>query len=332
MTPTRRTLLLCAAGAALASSLAPAAAFAQGAAANYPAKPIRLIVPFPPGGGTDILSRLVATKLTEVSKWTVVADNRAGAGGTIGIAEAARAAPTGYDMVMGQKDNMVVAPWLYKNLSYDPVKDFVAVAHVAYTPVVIVTRTDSKFKTLKDVVDAARAQPDAITFGSPGNGTTIHLAGEIFKSAANIKIRHVPYKGSNAAMMDVLAGNVDLMVSSLPSAMAQIKSGKLRPLAVTSIKRSTTLPDVPTVAEQGYKDFDVSTWYGLFLPAGTSPEIVAKVNAEVNKLLALPDVKQAIHDQGAEPQSMTSEQFGNLLKTDYQKWKGIVQASGATIE
>ncbi|MBS0343108.1 MAG: tripartite tricarboxylate transporter substrate binding protein, partial [Proteobacteria bacterium] len=190
----------------------------------------------------------------------------------------------------------------------------------------------SKFKSLKDVVEAARAQPDAITFGSPGNGTTIHLAGEIFKTAANIKIRHVPYKGSNAAMMDVLAGNVDLMVSSLPSAMAQIKSGKLRPLAVTSAKRSTTLPDVPTVAEQGYKDFDVSTWYGLFLPAGTSPEIVAKVNAEVNKLLAMPDVKQAIHDQGAEPQTMTPEQFGNLLKTDYQKWKGIVQDSGATIE
>ena len=329
MTPTRR-LLLSAAGLALALSLAPA--HAQGAAASYPTKPVRLIVPFPPGGGTDILSRLVATKLTEVSKWTVVADNRAGAGGTIGIAEAARAAPTGYDMVMGQKDNMVVAPWLYKNLSYDPTKDLTAVAHVAYTPVVIVTRTDSKYKTLKDVVDAARAQPDAITFGSPGNGTTIHLAGEIFKTAANIKIRHVPYKGSNAAMMDVLAGNVDLMVSSLPSAMSQIQGGKLRPLAVTSARRSSSLPDVPTVAEQGYKDFDVSTWYGLFLPAGTSPEIVAKVNAEVNKLLALPDVKEAIHAQGAEPQAMTPEQFGSLLKTDYQKWKGIVQASGATIE
>ena len=328
MTPTRR-LLLSAAGMALALSIAPV--HAQGAA-GYPAKPIRLIVPFPPGGGTDILSRLVATKLTEVSKWTVVPDNRGGAGGTIGISEAARAAPTGYDLVMGQKDNMVVAPWLYKNLSYDPTKDLTAVAHVAYTPVVIVTRADSKFKTLKDVVDAARAQPDVVTFGSPGNGTTIHLAGEIFKSAANIKIRHVPYKGSNAAMMDVLAGNVDLLVSSLPSAISQIKSGKLRPLAVTSAKRSTSLPEVPTVAEQGYKDFDVSTWYGIFAPAGTPPEIVAKVNAEVNKLLAMPDVKEAIHAQGAEPQSMTPEQFGSLLKTDYAKWKGIVQASGATIE
>lgn len=301
-------------------------------AQTYPAKPIRLIVPFPPGGGTDILSRLVATKLTEATKWTVVPDNRGGAGGTIGIAEAVRAAPTGYDMVMGQKDNLVVAPWLYKNLSYDPTKDLVAVAHVAYTPVVIVTGVQSRFKTLADVVAAAKAAPDSITYGSPGNGTTIHLAGEIFNSAANIKLRHVPYKGSNPAMMDVLAGNVDLMVSSLPSAIAQIKSGKLRPLAVTSARRSTSLPDVPTVAELGYKDFDVSTWYGLFMPAATPKEIVATVNAEVNKLLATDGMKAAIHAQGAEVQNMSSEQFSTLLKTDYQKWKGIVQASGATIE
>ncbi len=301
-------------------------------AQSYPSKPIHMIVPFPPGGGTDILSRLVANKLTDVSHWTVVPDNRAGAGGTIGIAEAVRAAPTGYEMVMGQKDNMVVAPWLYKNLSYDPTKDLTAVAHVAYTPVVIVTRSESKFKTLADVVDAARKAPDTITYGSPGNGTTIHLAGEIFNSAANIRMRHVPYKGSNAAMMDVLAGNVDLMVSSLPSAMGQIKSGKLRPLAVTSLRRSSSLPDVPSVAELGYKDFDVSTWYGLFMPAGTPKDIVAKVNAEVNKLLATPEMKAAIIAQGAEPQSMTPEQLETLLKSDYQKWRGIVQASGAKIE
>ena len=315
--------LTCAAVGAQTAAPAPAA---------YPAKPIRLIVPFPPGGGTDILSRLVANKLTEVSKWTVIPDNRAGAGGTIGIAEAVRAAPSGYEMVMGQKDNLVVAPWLYKNLSYDPTKDLVAVAHVAYTPVVIVTSTTSRFKTLADVVAAAKAAPDTITYGSPGNGTTIHLAGEIFNTAAGIKLRHVPYKGSNPAMMDVLAGNVDLMVSSLPSAISQIKAGKLRTLAVTSARRSTSLPDVPTVAELGYKDFDVSTWYGLFMPAGAPKEVVARANAEVNKLLATPDMKAAINTQGAEVQSMTPEQFSNLLKTDYAKWKGIVQASGATIE
>lgn len=314
------------------SFIALALVLSAAQAQTYPAKPIRLIVPFPPGGGTDILSRLVATKLTEASKWTVVPDNRGGAGGTIGIAEAVRAAPTGYDMVMGQKDNLVVAPWLYKNLSYDPTKDLVAVAHVAYTPVVIVTGVQSRFKTLADVVAAAKTAPDSITYGSPGNGTTIHLAGEIFNSAANIKLRHVPYKGSNPAMMDVLAGNVDLMVSSLPSAIAQIKSGKLRPLAVTSARRSTSLPEVPTVAELGYKDFDVSTWYGLFMPAGTSKDIVATVNAEVNKLLGMPEMKAAIHAQGAEVQNMTPEQFSALLKSDYLKWKGIVQASGATIE
>jgi tripartite-type tricarboxylate transporter receptor subunit TctC len=313
-------------------ALALPAVQAQPQTAAYPSKPIRLIVPFPPGGGTDILSRLVANKLTEVSKWTVIADNRSGAGGTIGIAEAARAAPTGYEMVMGQKDNLVVAPWLYKNLSYEPTRDLVAVAHVAYTPVVIVTSATSRFKTLADVVAAAKAAPDSVTFGSPGNGTTIHLAGEIFNTAAGIKLRHVPYKGSNPAMMDVLAGNVDLMVSSLPSAIGQIKSGKLRALAVTSLRRSTSLPELPTVAELGYKDFDVSTWYGLFMPAGTPAPIVAAMNAEVNKLLASADMKAAINAQGAEVQNMTPQQFSSLLKTDFQKWKGIVQASGATIE
>lgn len=300
---------------------------------NYPNKPIRLIVPFPPGGGTDILSRLVAQKLTEATKWTVVPDNRAGAGGTIGIAEAAKAQPTGYDIVMGQKDNIVVAPWLYKNVGYDPTRDLVAIADVAYTPIIIVTSASNpRFKTLGDVVTAAKAQPDTITFGSPGNGTTIHLAGEIFKQAAGIQIRHVPYKGSNPALMDVLAGNIDLMVSSVPSAMAQIKAGKLRPLAVTSIKRSSSLPDVPTVAELGYKDFDVSTWYGLFAPAGTPAAVVSQLNREVNKLLATREMQTAIHDQGAEPQSMTPEAFSAIVKSDYQKWKGIVHASGATIE
>lgn len=316
----------------LLSFLALALAVGAAQAQTYPAKPIRMIVPFPPGGGTDILSRLVASKLTEVNKWTVVAENRAGAGGTIGISEAVKAAPSGYEMVMGQKDNLVVAPWLYKNIGYEPTRDLVAVAHVADTPVIIATHANSRFKTLADVVAAARAAPDTITYGSPGNGTTIHLAGDLFEKAARIKIRHVPYKGSNPALMDALAGNIDLLVSSVPSALGQIKSGKLRPLAVTSARRSSSLPEVPTVAESGYKDFDVSTWYGLFMPAGTPRDIVATVNTEVNKLLALPEVQAAIQAQGAEPRAMAPEQFSSLLKTDYLKWKGIVQASGVQIE
>ncbi len=315
--------------AALACALGAPAVQAQGA---YPSKPIRMIVPFPPGGGTDILARLVSSKLTEVNKWTVVADNKPGAGGTIGITEAVKAAPTGYDLVMGQKDNLVIGPWLYKNLPWDPTKDLTAVAHVAYTPVVIATSASSRFKTLADVVAAAKAAPGTVTYGSPGNGTSIHLAGDLFEKAAGIKLSHVPYKGSNPALMDALAGNVDLLVSSLPSAMGQIKAGKLHPLAVTSAKRSSSLPDVPTVAESGFKGFDVSTWYGVFAPAGTPAAVVKTLNAEVNKLLAMADVKAAINAQGAEPQAMTPEQFSTLLKTEYQQWKGIVEASGAKIE
>lgn len=315
--------------AALTCALGAPAVQAQGA---YPSKPIRMIVPFPPGGGTDILARLVSSKLTEVNKWTVVADNKPGAGGTIGITEAVKAAPTGYDLVMGQKDNLVIGPWLYKNLPWDPTKDLTAVAHVAYTPVVIATSASSRFKTLADVVAAAKAAPGTITYGSPGNGTSIHLAGDLFEKAAGIKLSHVPYKGSNPALMDALAGNVDLLVSSLPSAMGQIKAGKLHPLAVTSAKRSSSLPDVPTVAESGFKGFDVSTWYGVFAPAGTPAAVVKTLNTEVNKLLAMADVKAAINAQGAEPQAMTPEQFSTLLKTEYRQWKGIVEASGAKIE
>ncbi|PUE28277.1 LacI family transcriptional regulator [Limnohabitans sp. JirII-29] len=305
---------------------------AQAPANAYPTKPIRLIVPFPPGGGTDILSRLIATKLNEQLKWTVIADNRAGAGGTIGITEAVKAAPTGYDLVMGQKDNLVIGPWLYKNLPWDPTRDLVAVAHVAYTPVVIATSANSKFKTLADVIQAARNAPGKVSYGSPGNGTSIHLAGELFEKAANIQLSHIPYKGSNPAMMDALAGNVDLLVSSVPSAMSQIKSGKLRPLAVTSAKRSSSMPDVPTVAESGFKGFDVSTWYGVLAPAGTPAHVVATLNAEVNKLLGSHEVRDAIHAQGAEPEAMTQAKFANLLKVDYAKWKGIVESSGAKID
>ena len=313
-------------------STAQAQTAASAPAGAYPSKPVRLIVPFPPGGGTDILSRLMATKLTEQAKWTVVADNKAGAGGTIGITEAVKAAPTGYDLVMGQKDNLVIGPWLYKNLPWDPTKDLTAVAHVAYTPVIIVTNANSKFKTLADVVAAAKASPGTVTYGSPGNGTSIHLAGDLFEKAAGIKLSHIPYKGSNPALMDALAGNVDLLVSSLPSAMGQIKSGKLRPLAVTSAKRSSSLPDVPTVAESGFKDFDVSTWYGVFAPVGTPAAVVTTLNTEINKLLATPDMKAAIQAQGAEAQAMSPAQLSTLLKNDYTKWKGIVEASGAKIE
>lgn len=298
----------------------------------YPAKPIRLIVPFPPGGGSDILARLIASKLTEKNKWVFVIENKPGAGGTIGITEAVKAAPSGYEVVMGQKDNLVIGPWLYKNLRWDPTRDLIAVAHVAYTPVLIATSVDSKFKSMGDVVSVARKAPGAINYGSPGNGTSIHLAAELFEKAAGIQLTHVPYKGSNPALLDAIAGNVELLVSSVPSAMGQIKGGKLRALAVTSAKRSSLLPDVPTVSESGFKNFDVSTWYGLFVPAGTPARFVTTLNTEVNNLLADPDVRAAIKAQGAEPEAMTPANFAKMIKVEYGQWKDIVESSGAKID
>lgn len=305
---------------------------AQTASASYPTKPIRMIVPFPPGGGTDILARIVGTRISDANKWTVVVDNKPGAGGTIGISEAVRQPATGYEMVMGQKDNLAVAPWLYK-VSYDPSKDLTAVAMVAESPLVIVTAATSPFRTMADVIAAAKAAPDTITYGSPGNGTTTHLVGEMFKMAAGIRISHVPYKGSNPAVIDTISGQVSMMVSSIPSAMAQVKAGKLRALAVTSARRSPTLPDVPTIAEStSLKDFDVSSWYGIFMPAGTPADVVATMNGAINRQLALPEMKEAIHAQGAEARSMTPQAFSTLVRDDFNKWKGIVAASGAKLE
>jgi len=306
---------------------------AQAVATNWPgSKPIRLIVPFPPGGGTDILSRLIAQKLSEAKQWTVVVENKPGAGGTIGITEATRAAPTGFDIVMGQKDNLVVAPWLYKNLPWNPTKDLTAIAPVAHTPILIATASNSRFKTLADVVSAAKAAPGTITYGSPGNGTSLHLAADLFAKAANIELIHVPYKGSNPAIMDAIAGNIDILVSSVPSAMGQLKGGKLHPLAVTSAKRSAVLPDVPSVAESGVAGFDVSTWYGLLAPKGTPQTIVELINTEVNKLLQMPEVQTSIHAQGAEPLPLSSAEFTQLLNTEYQQWQKIVEDSGVKIE
>ena len=320
-------------GAVAVALGAASLAQAQGPATDYPgSKPVRLIVPFPPGGGTDILSRIIAQKLTEQNHWTVVADNRAGAGGTIGITEAVKAQPTGYDIVMGHKDNVVLGYYLYKGLPWNPSTDLTPIAHVAYSPVIIATAETSKFKTLNDVITAAKANPGKVTYGSPGNGTSIHIAGVLFEKAAGVQLTHVPYKGSNPALVDTLSGNVDLLVSSVPSAIGQIKAGKLRPLAVTSAKRSSSLPDVPTVAELGMKGFDVSTWYGLFGPKNLPAPIVTKLNTEVNKLLADKAVQESIQAQGAEPQAMSAADFDKFFQKDFKDSKAIVESSGAAIQ
>lgn len=310
-----------------------ASAHAQSPVTDYPgSKPVRMIVPFPPGGGTDILSRIIAQKLTEKNHWTVVTDNRAGAGGTIGITEAARAAPTGYDIVMGQKDNVVLGYYLYKGLPWKPSKDLTPIAHVAYAPLIIATAEGGKFKSLSDVILAAKAAPGQISYGTPGSGTGLHITGVLFEKAAGIKLNHVPYKGSNPALIDTVSGHVDLLMSTVPSAIAQIKAGKLRPLAVTSAKRSSSLPDVPTLAELGMHRFDSSTWFGLFGPNNLPDSIVKKLNTEVNKLLADKSVQDAILAQGAEPKAMSVADFDDFFRTDLKDSKVMVEVSGAKIQ
>jgi len=306
--------------------LATGAAQAQ----TYPDRPIRLIIPFTPGGGTDNLSRLVGNKLAEKNKWTIVMENKAGASGTIGILDAAKAAPTGYDLVMGQADNLAVAPLLNKAVAYDPVKDLQPVAHVADVPIILLTATSKPYKTLADVINAAKASPGTITFASAGAGTVSHLVGELLGTTATVDIRHVPYKGSAPALADLLGGHVDLMTSSVSSAVAQIKAGKARGLAVSSARRSSILPDVPTVAESGYPGFDVATWYGLYAPAGVPKPIVTLLNAEVNKVL--PELREAINGQGGELRILTPEAFGDLLKTDIEKWREVIKVGDIKLQ
>ncbi len=301
-------------------------------AQTYPQQPITVVVPFTPGGGTDFLARTVSNKLGEANKWTVVVENKAGAGGAIGIADAIRAEPNGYRIVMGQLDNLIAAPILYDRITYDATRDLTPVAFVGSSPVIFVTSVDSPFQNLGDVIKAAKAEPGRITYGSAGTGTTPHLIGEFFAGVANIDLQHVPYKGSAPALADVLGGQIALLSSSIPSALGQIKAGKLRALAVTSAKRSASLPDVPTVAELGYPGFDYATWYGLFAPKGTPEAAVSVLNAKTNEILALPDVQATMVAQGVEVAPASPKELGQRLNDDMKKWRKVIADTGVKAE
>jgi tripartite-type tricarboxylate transporter receptor subunit TctC len=298
----------------------------------YPAKPIRLVVPFPPGGGTDIIARVVSNKLTETLKWTVVVDNRPGAGGNIGMDLLAKSRPDGYTIALGQTSNLAVNPTLYANLPYDPLKDFSPIAAVADAPLVLVVASSSPYKTLADVVAAARAKPDTVTLGTPGNGTVAHLTGELFQKAAGIKLQHVPYKGSAQAITDLIGGSIAVFMSSVPTAQSQIKSGTMRALAVTSAQRAADLPSVPTINESGYKGFDARTWFGIVAPAGTPAPVIAKLNAEINKVLAMPEVRAKITVEGGSVLGGSAGQFGALIRSEIPRWGKVIKDSGATID
>ncbi len=322
MTFTRRTLV------ALAAATLATGAFAQA----FPSKPIRVYVPFPPGGGTDIIAREVTQKVAASTGWTFVIENKPGAGGNLGVDAAAKSPADGYTIVLGQTSNLAINPTLYAKMPYDSVKDLAPIVRVADAPLVMVTGVNSAYKTLADAVNAAKAKPGAVNFASPGNGTVAHLTSELFQKAAGIKAQHVPYKGAAMALTDVISGNVDLYMSSVPTLLGQIKQGKLRPLAVTSAKRVDDLPNVPTINESGYKGFDAVTWFGFLAPAGTPKDVVARLNAEFNKALQQPDLRKKLGDEGADAVGGTPEQFAALIKDEIQRWGKVVKESGVRID
>lgn len=312
-----------------AIALAVGAAKAQ---PGWPQKPMRLIVPFPPGGGTDMTSRLVAEKLTSGSGWTVVIDNRAGAAGNIGLDAVAKSAPDGYTIGMGQASNLAINPSLYAKMPYDPLKDFVPIVEISAQPVVLVVRQDSPLHTLADFIQAAKARPGAYAIAQAGSGTVGHLAGELLTRRAGIQALQVPYKGAGPAMTDLLGGQVGLYFGNSVSVMSQLLAGKVRALCVTSAQRLPALPAVPTVAEQGYPGFEASTWLGLVGPAGMPAEAVTRINAEVVKLLARKDVQDKLASEGSLVVTGTSAQFGEFIRAEHAKWGALIREAQIRIE
>jgi tripartite-type tricarboxylate transporter receptor subunit TctC len=306
--------------------LAPGPAGAQ-APDSWPSRPIRFILPFPPGGGTDILGRLIAERLTANLGQPVVTENRGGAGGNVGAEAAAKSAPDGYTIVL-VAPSLTISPSLYSKLNYDPVKDFAPVSLVATVPNVMVTNPAVPANTLAEFIRLAKSKPGEMNFGSGGSGTSNHLAGELFNIVAGVKLVHVPYKGVNLAMNDVLSGRIQLVVIGIPATVPNIKAGKLRALALVAPRRSPVLPDVPTVAEAGLPNFEVTTWYGILAPAGTPKAIVVRLNAELAKIMHSPELKDRLDALATDPVTSTPEEFAGLIKREIAKWREVVREAG----
>jgi tripartite-type tricarboxylate transporter receptor subunit TctC len=300
-------------------------AFAQ----TYPAKPVRLIIPFPPGGSADTIARLLAQEMSKTFGQPVVAENRPGAGGNIGVDVVAKSAPDGYTIGLAAAGALVINQHLMGKLPYDPVKDLAPVAKLADIPIVVAVANSMPVGSVQDLIAAAKAKPGGLAFGSAGNGTAMHLSGELFKIMAGVDMTHVPYKGSGPAVTDLASGQLPVGFIDLVSALPQIRAGRVKGLAVASGKRTITAPDLPTIAEAGVPGYDAVGWFGLVAPAGAPREIVARLNADTVRIMALPDVRDRALATGAEPATGTSDEFAAFIASEIPKWERVVKASGA---
>jgi tripartite-type tricarboxylate transporter receptor subunit TctC len=302
------------------------------AQAAYPSRAIKLIVPFPAGGGTDLIAREVANKVAVSNGWSIIIDNKPGSGGNLGVDAAAKSAPDGYTLVLGQTSNLAINPTLYPKLPYNPEKDLTPIVAVASAPLALVVAADSPYKTVADVVAAAKAKPESLNYASSGSGTVAHLATELLQKTAGVKFTHVPYKGAAQGSTDLIGGQIQMYMSSVPTLIGFVNNGKMRFLAVTSAKRTADLPAVPTVAESGFKGFEAVTWFGIAGPAGLPKDMVAKLNAAFNKALQDPEVKKKLASQGTDALGGTPEQFAKLIHDDIGRWAPIVKESGAKVD
>jgi tripartite-type tricarboxylate transporter receptor subunit TctC len=298
----------------------------------YPARPVKLIVPFPPGGNTDIVGRLIAQKLSDSFGQQVYVENRGGAGGTIGAEAAAKSANDGYTLFFSTTGTLASAPSLQPNLRYDPIKDFSPITTLANAPVVVIVATSLPPKTLRELIQLAKGQPGSLKFGSAGTGHFVHIAGEVFKAAADVDMLHVPYKGVAQALTDLLGGRIELMFDAFAQYEPHLQSGKLRALAVANPTRLARLPDVPTTAEAGLPEYQLASWFGLAAPAGAPREAVDRVNAETRKALALPDVRESLAKLGLEPGGNSPQEYAAMIANELASWRQVVKAAGIKIE
>ena len=313
-------LCLCVAGSASAG--------AQG----FPDKPVRVIVPFAPGGSTDIVARITAQKLSERLKTQVVIDNRGGGGGNIGSDLVAKAPPDGHTLLIGTVGSLTINPSLYRRMPYDPLSDLTPIAYFGSTPNILLVHPSLPVRTVRELISFARSRPGELNYASAGSGGSVHLAAELFKSMAQVNMVHVPYKGAGPALIDLLGGHTQLMFSTMPPALPLVKGGRLRALGMTGLRRSPLVPDLPTIAESGLRGYEITQWWGLLGPAGISPATVTRLNSEMNAILQQPDLRERFAAEGAEPAPNTPQWFASFMRSETAKWATVVKASGATAD